>query len=406
MGLKIFDWLLGKKDTGKKVQVKDFLDNEEATLETCMSYYIQRMAFWSAVRKIGSAIAAVEWVTYRRGKKVKAKEYWSWNYDPNPNQTREEFFQKLIGTLFTNQEALVVEYRGKRYVADSFEVQQFLSGNIYSNITVVNETLPTSYKASDVLHFTISGDSIKAILTAISSMEERLLKSAINNYIRSQGIRGVLKISELAEADADFDETYEELVNNKFKKYFGAENAVLPLFDGYDFKETETTGGSTKSSLAGTRDIRSMLDDIVEFTAQAMGVPTSIITGKGVTDADYKAFMSAPVRPLVKMIADEINRKIYGRDLVFSGTRIEPCYDGIRHTDLFEVANPIDKLIGSGAFSINDIRQRLGLEPIDEEWANQHWMTKNYSTVEDVLDGVDGNTQADSEPGREESDNE
>ena len=34
---------------------------------------------------------------------------------------------------------------------------------------------------------------------------------------------------------------------------------------------------------------------------------------------------------------------------------------------------------------------RLGLDIIDEPWAWQHWMTKNYSTVDDLLDGVEGN---------------
>ena len=73
MALGIFKWLWGKnKDEAGKVSVREFTDEVE-TLETAMSFYIQRMAFWSIVRKIGSALAAIEWETYRRGKKVKAK---------------------------------------------------------------------------------------------------------------------------------------------------------------------------------------------------------------------------------------------------------------------------------------------------------------------------------------------
>lgn len=406
MAFNIFKWLTGSKDTesATKAQVKDFLDNDEGTAELAVSFYVQRLAFWSVVRKIGSAIAAIEWQTYRRNKKVKAREYWAWNYDPNPNQTREEFFQKLVAQLYTQQEALVVEYYGYRYVADSFTVQEKPTGNIYSGITIGDETIATSKTASEVLHFTLNGDSINNLLTVISGMEGRLLKSAVANYIRSQGMRGILRIDELAEADADFEDVYADLVNNKFKKYFSAENAVLPLFKGYEFEQQESTGGSTKSSLSGTRDIRSMMDDVVDFTAQAIGIPTSIVTGKDVTDADFKAFMTSPVQPLVKMIANEMNRKIYGRDLVFAGTRIEPSYAGVRHIDIFDVANPIDKLISSGAFCVNDIRMHLGLEVINENWAWQHYMTKNYSTVEDILNGVDDNsTLAETQP--EEEDN-
>lgn len=412
MAFKLFNWLLGSKEnteteetTGTRVEVKDFLDNDEGSLDAAMSYYIQRMAFWSAVRKIGSAVAAVEWQTYRRGKKVQAREYWSLNYEPNPNQTREQFFQKLVGKLYTTQEALVVDYRGNRYVADSFKTTSRLTGDIYSDITIGNDTLPMVYTAKDVLHFTISGDSAKILLTAISGMEGKLLKSAIGNYVRSQGTRGVLKIDDTAEAEADFDEIYADLIQEKFKKYFTAENAVLPLYNGYDFQPSESTGGSTKSSLSGTRDIKNMLDDIVEFTAQALGAPVSIVTGKNITDNDFKEFMTSIVRPLVRSIANEINRKVYGRDLVYAGTKVEPNYADVRHTDLFDVANPIDKLIGSGAFCINDIRQRLGLDVIDEQWAWQHWMTKNFSSVDDLLVGVD-DTEPAAEPGREDDNGE
>lgn len=407
MAFNFFKWLLRKPDeeqTGTEVTVGDFLDVDIQTRVTGLEIYLCRMAFWSIVRKIGAAVAAVEWETYRRGKKVKAREYWAWNHSPNPNQTREEFFQHLVGTLFQQQEALVIETRGgARYVADAFTTTQKLSGNIYQDITVNGESVPGVFRASDVIHLTIEGERINRILVAIASAEGQLLKSTASNYLRGQGVRGILRIDDTAEADVDFDETYEDLVNNKFKKYFASENAVLPLFNGYDFKENSANGGSSKSNLVGTRDIRNMIDDIVELTAQALGVPNSIATGKNVTDADFKTFMTSPVQPIVTMIVGEINRKIYGRDLVFAGTYIVANYAGVRYTDIFDVANPIDKLIGSGAFCVNDIRVRLGLDVIDEPWAWQHWMTKNYSSVEDLLVGVDSNEPAAQPEKREES---
>ena len=405
MAFNFLKWILKKSTPSEstdetEISTGDFLDINVDSTTAGLEIYLQRMAFWAVVRRIGSAVAAVEWETYCRGRKVRAREYWAWNYSPNPNQTREEFFQHLIGQLFLYQEALVVETRdGSRFIADAFAVDKHLSGNIYSDITVEGESVPGVFRASDVLHFTIEGEHIRRILLAIAGVEGQLMKSAASNYVRNQGMRGVLKIDDTAEADTDFDEIYEELVNEKFKRYFTAENAVLPLFNGYDFTEREASSGSTKSNLSGTRDIRNLMDDIIELTAQAIGVPTSIATGKGVTDADFKAFMTSPVQPLVRMIAGEINRKIYDRDLVLAGTYIVANFAGVRYTDLFDVANPIDKLIGSGAFCINDIRVRLGLDVVDEPWAWQHWMTKNYSSVEDLLVGVDSDSTPAASPG-------
>ena len=226
------------------------------------------------------------------------------------------------------------------------------------------------------------------MLSGITGAEGRLIKSASSAYIRNQGSHGILRIDDLAEADADFEETYSDLVNEKLRKYFTAENAVLPLFKGYEFTEHESTGGSTKSSLSGTRDIRSLYDDIVEYVAQSMGCPVSIVTGKQLTKEDFDQFITHCVKPIVEMLADEMNRKLYGMSRVQNGAYIAPNYGHIKHSDLFDIADPIDKLIGSGAFSVNDIRKRLGLEPIDEDWANEHWMTKNYAPAGEMLNGL------------------
>lgn len=393
MGFNFLKWIFSQEEkTSTRVQVSsgDFLEQDVGSTAAGLEIYIQRMAFWAIVRRIGHAVSAVEWETYRRGKKVKAREYWSWNYSPNPNQTRQEFMTKLVGRLFLYQEALVVEVSGNRYVADSFTTELSLGGDIYRNISVNGENVPGVFRASDVLHFTIEGEKIQAILNAISGAEGKLLKTSSSAYVRNSGKHGVLHIDEIAEADPAFEETYEDLINEKFRKYFTAENAVLPLYNGYDYDEKEANSGATRA--ATTRDIRALMDDIVELTAQAIGVPASIGTGKNVTEADFKTFMTSPVQPIVKQIESEINRKIYGQTLVFSGTYIVANLGGVRYTDIFDVANPIDKLIGSGAFCVNDIRVRLGLDVIDEPWAWQHWMTKNYSSVEDLLTCVDEQT--------------
>ena len=72
------------------------------------------------------------------------------------------------------------------------------------------------------------------------------------------------------------------------------------------------------------------------------------------------------------------------------GTYLKIDTKCIKHVDLLSVATAIDKLIGSGAFCINDIRKAVGDEPINEAWANQHFITKNYETVENALTALEG----------------
>lgn len=62
----------------------------------------------------------------------------------------------------------------------------------------------------------------------------------------------------------------------------------------------------------------------------------------------------------------------------------------VKHIDLLDVATSIDKLISSGCFTINDIRRVCGEDEIDEPWANQFFMTKNYSAIEDIVNQLKG----------------
>lgn len=378
------------KEEPAHVSKRDFLDGSENVDVIAVQDYLQQLAFWSIVRKIGAGVAAVEWETYRKHKLKPGRESWAWNFEPNPNQTKGQFFQKLISQLYATGEALVVEWGGNnyRYVADSFVATKKLSGDEYSSVIIHGQQLTKSFQSKDVLYISLEGDNVNMVLSGIVGAEGVLIKSASNAYVRNQGRHGILHVDDTAEADPDFEKNYEELVNIKMRKYFTAENAVLPLFNGYDYQEQESTGGSTKSSLSGTRDIRSLYDDVVEYVAQAMGIPVSIVTGKQLTKEDFDQFITNTIKPIVRMFGEEINRKIYGMDRVQNGAYIAPNCENIKHRDLFDISDPIDKLIGSGAFSVNDIRKRLGMEPIDEEWANIHWMTKNYAPADEMLTGL------------------
>ncbi len=379
---KIIDWLLGRGS--EKTTVKNFLDEDVPGAADGLAVYLQRMAFWTCARKIGAAVSAVEWETYRQGSRVKAREHWAWNQEPNPNETHKEFFMHLVGQLMLHQEAVVVEWKGGRYIADSFSVEKKLSGNIYGDIISDTEEIPGSFGQEDVLHFSITGERIRHVLDAVAVLEGKLLKTAANAYIRDNGMRGILKVDDIAEADPDFEEEYEDLVTNRFKKFFTADNAILPMYNGFEYVPEKV------AARPQSRDIRSLINDVTELTAQAIGIPPSIAAGEKPTDADFKHFMTFVVQPIVGMIAEELNRKLYGMDMVYEGTYITPNYAAVKYNDLFDVANPIDKLIGSGAFCVNDIRRRLGLDIIEEPWAWQHWMTKNYSSVKDLLSCVDG----------------
>ena len=55
---------------------------------------------------------------------------------------------------------------------------------------------------------------------------------------------------------------------------------------------------------------------------------------------------------------------------------------------MFDAAANIEKLVGSGAFTINDILRAANRAPINEPWADQHFMTLNFTPMEKAVSGL------------------
>ena len=90
--------------------------------------------------------------------------------------------------------------------------------------------------------------------------------------------------------------------------------------------------------------------------------------------------------------SEEINRKRSGYAGYSSGTYVKIDTRCVKHVDLLSVSTAIDKLIGSGAFCVNDIRELVGEQPIEEAWAKTHVLTRNYMPFDEALALGEGGT--------------
>lgn len=350
--------------------------------------YIRELAFWTCVNKIANAVSKCEFKTYYHNKEIKGKEYYLWNYEPNQNQNAAGFIYKLIAQLYRKNECLVVEINHRMYVAESYIKEVYaLRDYQFSGISFDGYTLQETLDMSDVMFFELNSTDMRKLMNGMYGSYSKLITYAQNAYQKSRGHKGILNIAGVAQEQDNFNETFEELMSTHFKNFFGKDNAVLPLFDGYNYQDISQNAKTY--STESTRDIKALADDIFEFTARAFSFPPSL--AKGDVQDTTKAtdeLLTFAVDPLVKMIQQEINRKRNGKDGLKQGNYLKIDTLAVKHVDIFDIATPIDKLISSGAFTINDILQVIGKPKIDEPWADQHFMTKNYSEIGAILKGV------------------
>lgn len=389
MGFK--DWIIHLLGGGKNKKVGiDEIITDANVRDSIYEIYLRELAFWSCVNKIAGAIVKCEFQTFRNHKEIQGEEYYLWNYEPNPNQNAATMIFKLIGILYKKNEALIVEVGRNIYVADSYEKEIFaLKEYRFKNVEIDGYTLSETFSMSDVLFFQLNSADMRKLVNGMYEAYSKLLTHAQNAYRRSRGRKGILNISATAEQSEAFDQEFDDLMTKHFKNFFEKENAVLPLFDGYEY--TDISQNVKTYSSESTRDIKALADDIYDFTARAFSFPPSLAKGDVQdTEKAVDELLTFVVDPLVKILQTEINRKRYGLNGIKNGDYIKINTLAVKHIDIFDIATPMEKLISSGVFTINDILKVLKMQTVDEEWANQHFITKNYATIQELLNYLGG----------------
>lgn len=374
--------LFRSRERPEQVTTEEITDQTiyEATAEV----YLRELAFWTCVGKVANALTKCEFRTFYNDSEYFGNEYYLWNYEPNRNQNKSQFISKAMEKLFRENELLIVESNdGQLLIADSFSVEEnTLYGDSYTGVTVDNYQFQRMFRYNDVMHWKLNNKNINRIIGGIYDAYGKVIDYTAKSYLKSRGSRGILEISALAQNDKNFSEKLKALMENYFKTFFNNGNAVLPLYDGYKYTDL----GSKTYSEGSSRDLKAQYDDIFDFTARGFSMPPSL--AKGDVQDTSKAvdeMLTFCLDPLAEMMQQEANRKRNGRDNVLKGTKMVIDTRKVKHMDLFDIATPGDKLIGSGIATINMLLRAIGEPQINEEWANRHMMTKNYADIEEVL---------------------
>lgn len=379
--MSIIDWFK-KVFSFQNESERDSNDYSRVYYKIASEIMVRELAFNIVVNKIANAVTKCEINVYYDKKKEKDLEWYRWNIQPNPNQSAAQFWYKLIYKLCRDNEALVITNGGNLYVADDYIYNDDYAffEHTFTSVAINGYMINRPYRMSEVFYFKLNNENVRTYLNGTLTMYSELMNTAYSNYLVANGNKGILKIDQYAMQGNDFQQQFDQLINEDFKTFFSNVNAVLPLYDGFDYKELEAKGNVT------TRDFKALLDDEVQITANAFNMPASIANGDVQdTSKAIEEFLTFCIDPLIKMLTDEMNRKSFTPKQLERGT----CYRfntlAIKHIDLFDISTSIDKLISSGFTCINDLREISGMDIIDEEWAYQFFMTKNYSTIQDLL---------------------
>lgn len=371
------NWLSGLFGKAKAEEIEK--NGYQISSEETVPLTIERTAIQSAVGLIAAAVGQCRFRTFLNGKEKREEEYYLWNYSPNANQSSTQFLQSLAETLVYDNEALVIEQKKQLFIADCFSyTEDGTQETIFTGITVNGEALPDR-RAGDVLYFRLSNENVRPLLSSLCHQYEELIAKAVDSYDKAGAAKGILNIDATKRGPIDYEAYQKDLLENKFKKFFSSENAVLPLYAGY----TYTPHTNSLRNASELNDVKSMSDEIYNRVGQAFRIPPSLLRGETAQSGDgIDKFLRFCICPLCDIMEEEISRKRYGLTAYKKGSYVSIDTSAIEITGMFASAEKLDKLIGSGILSIDEVREKMGEPLLGTEEAQMHFVTKNYGVVD------------------------
>lgn len=391
MGIKFWDWLSGGKarsPTTVEVSCRELL-------AAAQEFQLRDLSFWICANMIANAVGRCEFRTFRDGKEIREREHYLWNVEPNVNQNSTAFLHKLVSKLLVDGETLVISTRQREgydalVVADAWlQNGDYPSRqNEYINVQVGDVSYEKTFREREVLHLKLNHINVKPVLDGLYGAYWRLISAAMKRYEWDKGQHWKVHVGQLASGAEDFTENFSRMIEQQVKTFLDSNGAILPEFDGYAYTNE---GGKANVELA---DIQAQMKDMLGFTAKALQIPAVLVDGsiQGTEDAQGR-FLTGCIDPICDQLQEEINRKRYGYDRMRAGDYLRVDTSSIRHFDMFANAANVEKLVGSGAFTINDVLRSAGLPTIPEPWADEHYMTKNIAalgTETTALGGAEG----------------
>ena len=360
----------------------------------------------AGINVIANSLSKCEIRTFVKGEEKKGDEYFLWNYSPNRNMNASEFMQKLVWNLIYKNECLVVPaLNGDLLIADTYIRETYANyPDRFSGVSIDLENTTYSidkvFRADEVLFYKLNNKNLTILLNQLMEGYKSVLQAAADACIKANGEHGIVTIDAKApqinygkKADGTprtFTDVYKEMMEKQFSSYFKSANAVMTLWEGFNY-ETKA-GASTKRSTSEIKDLMDATDEIYDRVANALQIPPAILKGE-IADVEKltRNMVTFAIDPIAKMIERENNRKRNGKK-VLKGTYQMFDTSRIMHVDTIDMADKAFNLIGAG-WSVDEVRIRAGDAPLNTDWSKKHYLSLNFAQYDEKGEGNETGAQ-------------
>jgi len=308
------------------------------------------------------------------------------NVRPNNDMSAATFWEKFFYRLMDDNEVLVIFTEDNQLlIADDFSrTESAVYDDVFTGVTVKNYVFQKSFNMSDVIYIEYNNDKLDRFTKGLFEDYSELFGRIIEIAMRNNQIRGSVSINATATANEKKDENgktrtekLQEYVDKIYQAFKTKSVAIVAKVKNIDYEEYTNKQGVSNQSLD---ELNKMKTSLIDDVANAIGVPTALIYGeKAELDSNLQAFRKLCIAPQMKKLQDELMAKIITKKEYKNGERIK--VSKVLPVSILENATQIDKIVSSGTFLRDEVREVTDYDPLPNGEGQQLIMTKNYEKV-------------------------
>lgn len=308
------------------------------------------------------------------------------NVRPNNDMSAATFWEKFFYRLMDDNEVLVIFTEDNQLlIADDFSRTEYaVYDDVFTGVTVKNYVFQKSFNMSDVIYIEYNNDKLDRFTKGLFEDYSELFGRIIEVAMRNNQIRGSVSINATGTANEKKDENgktrtekLQEYVDKIYQAFKTKSVAIVAKVKNIEYEEYTNKQGVSNQSLD---ELNKMKTSLIDDVANAIGVPTALIYGeKAELDSNLQAFRKLCLAPLMKKLQDELMAKIITKKEYKNGERIK--VSKVLPVSILENATQIDKIVSSGTFLRDEVREVTDYDPLPNGEGQQLIMTKNYEKV-------------------------
>ncbi|TFE03202.1 phage portal protein [Jeotgalibacillus salarius] len=341
--------------------------------------YMKKLAIDTCASFLARTISQSDFRVKEKGSYKKNDLYYRLNVRPNKNMTASTFWQQVVYKLVYDNECLIIQADDEDLlIADDFEHKEYaVKEDVFSKVVVKDWEFTRTFLQNEVLHLRYSNEKLSPLIDSLFNDYGELFGRLLTSQKRKNQIRSTVDMDANTAKNEQSLNKLQEFINKMYKAVSDKDIAIIPQMPGFGYKEHFSGGGN---GIQSVDEINKVTKGFLDQVALSMHIPTSLLYGD-IADVEKqtKNYMMFAVNPFLKKIKDEANYKFFEKAEYMNGDMLD--IRPISYNTLFDIADKVDKLVSSGAFTGNEIREEAGKERSDNPNLDKHFITKNYTEI-------------------------